>query len=295
MSRNKPGKANAAECTLAWVATVLLIVLLTVTVLSALGVQAMTSAALYSGVAGDESMLKEQQRHIHETIDLYAKEYGFSAEEVKAAVTLDALRKMNEDAAAWWNRLLTEGTANAAPRWDASGLEDTVYTTLEEGSTANPSMIVSDLADVIQRTVFPMRESLLIPGIGMVNDRADLASIIQTLRKIPLFLLVLCAAAAGLIALSQGKEIFRSLKYYGTAAAAAGLVILCSGLMILGGDIGSLIGEASRALQREFSILAGKLATETGIIVLVLVAAGYCCLFLYRRTSMRKATAVRAE
>lgn len=295
MSRNKQNKANAAERGFAWAGTVLLIVLLTVTIMSTLGVQIMSSAKLHSGVANDESMLKEQQSHIHEMIDLYAEEYGFNADEVKATVTLDALRKMNEDAATWWTRLLTEGTASAAPRWDASGIEDTVYRTMEEGSTADPSMIVADLSDVIQRTVFPMRESLLIPGIGMVNERADLASIIQSIRKVPLLMLVLTAAMAGLIALLLGKEIFRILKYYGTAMAAAGMVILAVGLMIFSSGLGTLIGEASQGLQREFDILSGKIATETGIIALALIAAGYCCLFFYRKTMLRKMTVVPAK
>ena len=93
----------------------------------------------------------------------------------------------------------------------------------------------------------------------------------------------LLALIAGLIALLLGREIFRSLKHFGSAAAGTGLVLLavCAAVWIM--RPGEMIAQASERLAGTFSFLMGRIGLSTGIMIVLLLAIGYSCLILYRK------------
>ena len=280
--------ARPAERGCAWVVTFLLIVFLSAAILGSAVLQMMTSAGLHLSVAEDNGMLDEQYRTICENIDLMAEEYGFSAEAVKATVDREELKEMNRKSAEWWTRLLTEGEYSTLPRWHNSAIEDIIYAEAEEKELGEtPRNIVTDLTEMIENTVFPVRETLIGFGTKIAKDKADIRGIVQSIRKLPLLCLVICLACAGLIALLLGREPFRCLKYYGTAAAAAGLIVLAGGAVFLASGPTAMIEEASRGLAGEFGTMAGKTGLGTGLAAVLLLAAGYACLILYRRKAWK--------
>ena len=289
MSRAKDKKAFLHERGIAWAATFLLTVSLALFLLTALFIQALTSAGLHAGTATNDSILDEQIRSIYGYIDLLAEEYGFSSEDVKAAVTREDLKKFNLEAAAWWTRVLTEGESGSVPRWYSAEVEKAVTAAMgNEKTKDDPRTVVAELSDKIDRTVFPLRETLLTTGLEFANEKADIPGIVRSVRKLPMLFLVLSILAAGLIALLMGREPFRSLKYYGTAFAAAGLVMLVLCVTAVIADPGEMVAQASERLAGEVGVLTGKIGLESGAIVLFLLLTGYLCLILFRRRTGKK-------
>ena len=278
-----------AERGCAWIAAVLLTVFLVVTSVSAITVRAMTSSGLHLSIATDSGKVDRQISHIYENIDRMAEEYGFSAEAVKAAVTREELTEKNREAAAWWTRLMTEGEMGSFPRWDSGSIEDIIYPSMSDGSRReNAKMIVSDLTGMIERTVFPIRESLLKIGMKFASSEADLAGMLQSVRKIPLFGLILCVLTAGLIALLTGRRFFCSLKYYGAASAAAGLVLLVLCGTFIFANPWNMIAQASERLAGEVGAVTGRIGAETAAVIVALLGIGYFCLILFRRQGRKK-------
>lgn len=284
MSRTKDMKAFWHERGIAWIAAFLLTAFLTITILSTLAVQAMTSAGLHLGVATDSSVLDAQMSRIYGRIDILAEEYGFSADEVKKVITREEIERTNRDVAAWWTHLLTEGDTGTLPRWYSANLEKAVSATLDTGrTTEDPRTIAADLTEIVERTVFPLRETLVTTGMDLVNNRVDVPGTIRTVQKLPLLGLALSLAAAGLIALTMGREIRRSLKYFGTAAAGCGVSIIAAAIVVLYMQPRTMVAQASQGLAGEIGSLLWKVGLEAGIAVLVLLAGGFFCLVLYNR------------
>ena len=289
MNRGNNRKPLLAECGCAWIAAVLLTGFLMITIISTITVQIMTSTGLHLAAATDGKKVDEQLSHIYESVDRMAEEYGFSADAVKETVSREEITEKNKEAAAWWTRLMTEGEMGSFPRWDSGSIEDIIFPSISDGTGhGDPKTIVSDLTGMIERTIFPIRESLLKIGMNFVKSEADLAGIIQSIRKIPMFGLVLCILTAGLIALFTGRDIIRSLKYYGTAFAAAGLILLVLCVTVAIADPVEMIAQASERVAGEIGVLIGKVGLETGAVVLFLLVTGYFCLILFRRRSRKK-------
>ncbi len=276
-------KANRAERGCAWAVTFLLTVFLLIALLSSIALQAMTSAGLHLQVANDDSVLERQMLRIYEKIDLLADEYGFSAEIVKAAVSREELAEMNQKAAAWWTRLLTDGEADPFPRWYSGSIEDAVYDALDsEKFREDPRTIVADLTDIIERTVIPLREILLTSGMDLVKMRIDVSGTIRSLQKIPVLCLMMCLVSTGLIALLLGREMILLLRHYGTAMAATGLLIMTVGVIMITLRLRETIAQASGELAWSFNTLMGKINMEGILLSVGLLGIGYACLFLYR-------------
>lgn len=284
MNRIITGETTKAERVCAWIAAFLLTVFLSATILGTVAVQMITSAGLHLNVAADDGMIEKQYREICENIDVMAEEYGFSAENVKATVTREELKEMNRKSAEFWTGLLTEGEGGAIPRWNIGAIQDIIYTAAEEKTlTEDAQTVIGDVREMIENTVFPLRETTVTFGSKMAKDMADIRGIIRSVRQMPLLGTLMSLACAGVIALLLGKDFFQSLKYYGTALGASGIVTLagCIGLLAL--QSGGMLREANAGLADEFSALFGKLALGTGIVGILLVIAGYLLLFLFSR------------
>ncbi len=275
----------------AWAAVFLLTVFLAITILSMLAVQMLTSAGLHLQAATDDAVIEEQLHHIYEQIDLLSEEYGFSADTVKATIQKDQLKEIDEKVASWFTLMLTEGQVGTVPRWDTKALEESVNAASEgKELKEDPATIVADLAGMIERTIMPMRETLLSAGMSVVKEKADVPGIVQTVRKLPVLCLMMSLLTAGVIALLLGNEIFNSLKYYGTAIAGGGLVIAATWLTARILQPVEMIRQASERLANETAGLTGKIALEAGGITLLLLVVGYLFLYLYRRQGIRRKT-----
>lgn len=284
MSAGKPKKALWIERGCAWAVTFLLTVFLSVTLLGTLAVETLTSAGLHLQVAADGGMLDDQLRRIHENIDLLAEEHGFSAEAVKQVIGREEVREIDRQLAGWWTQVLTEGTAGTVPRWYSGELEEAIWLSMEEQNPAgDPRAALSDLSEMIERTVFPFRETLVSTGMDLVKEKADIPAIVRSVREIPPLGLMLSLVCAGLIAVLLGREFVRTLKHYGTAAAGTGLTLLAAGGILWAIHPKTMIAEASENMAREFSALAGQSGLYGILAAAVLLIAGYACLILYRR------------
>lgn len=284
-------KAFLHERGIAWILTFLLTGFMVAALLSAFAVQVLTSAALHLQVATDGGVVDSQLRHIHENVDMLAEEYGFSAEAVKEVIDRDELVRVNTEIAAWWTTLLTEGDTGTIPRWYSAKLEEAVNSSMRaETAKIDPQTVVADLTEMVERTVFPLRETLLSTGMELVNGRADVPGLIRSVTKFPMLGLVMSLAVAGGIALVLGREILRCLKYYGTAAAGAGLTLLSAGIIVLVMRPKAMVAQASEPLAGEMGSLLGKIGWQAGLAVVILLAVGYGCLILYRRNQSNRET-----
>jgi hypothetical protein len=289
MNRGGEKKAFPLERGLAWIVTVLLTLFITAAILCTLSVQLLTSESLHTAIATGDAVVNSEIRYIHEKIDEMAAEYGFSAERMKEVVGKEEIRRINRETASWWTALLTEGKTEEAPRWYSSQVEEILYETMpEENRKEDPQTIASDLMDMVERTVFPLRETLISTGMSYVQEKADIVSLVRTMRGLPLISLMCCLAAAGAVALLMGREIFRSLKYYGSALAGAGFAIISTIVIILLLRPAEFIAEASRPLMIELETVAGRIFMAAGAIVAILLAAGYICLVKYRNRKTKK-------
>ena len=288
MSGTKEKKAFVHERGAAWIVTLLLSAFISVTVLGTLLVQVLTSAGLHIGTAQDDGLLNRQMEHIYESIDKYAEEYGFSAESVKTVITREEIRELNRRSAEWWTGLLTEGKADAVPRWYSEEMTEAVSSTMvTENRKEDPQIIASDLTEIVERTVFPLRGTLMSKGMDLVNNQADVPGVIRALRKLPLFGLALCVLTAGVLVLLLGREIVRSLKHFGTALAGAGFILIFVIVILLSVGLKGMLAEASEGLAGEFGTMTGKIGLEAAGIIVLLLATGYFCLFMYRRKAGR--------
>lgn len=284
----KKGRAFPHERGIAWGCTVLLAILMTVTLLSALAAQAVTSEGLHARAATDGSVLDRETAAIHAYIDEMETEYGINGEPLKEAVSRSALEAYNRDAAAWWTKLLTTGEADPVPRWDAGTLEEKANALpAAEGGGTDLQKVTSELTTVIDRTVFPLRETVLGKGLSVAKEKADFPGLINALRNLPLLGLAACLLAAGLIALLTGREIRLSLKYYGTALAGTGIILAATGILLAVLLPQLRLELASVSMAAGTGTLNHALLTETMIAAAVLLAAGYGLLYLFRNKRVK--------
>ena len=171
-------------------------------------------------------------------------------------------------------------------------MEEAVYASVEDGSLrSDPKRILSEVTQVIERTVFPMRETLMAAGINIAHTNVDLPGIIQSLRKLPLLGVVLCLAAAGMIVLLLGREPVRNLKHFGTAVAGTGFSLISIAVIILLQRPGIPLKEASAGLDMVIGAMLGKIGFGGGAAAAVMIAAGYICLALFRKKTGTQSSA----
>ncbi len=292
MKKDNNGKSFLPERGAAWGMTMLFSVLLTVTILFTAVVHLVTSGEFHRRLAEDGGLIERQLRYVYGCVDTMAAEYGFSADVVKQEVTREKLKDFNRETAAWWTRFLNGEQAGTVPRWRSDTMEEAVYASVEDGSLrSDPKRILSEVTQVIERTVFPMRETLMAAGINIAHTNADLPGIIHSVRKLPLLGLVLCLAAAGMIVLLLGREPVRNLKHFGTAAAGTGFSLISIAVIILLQRPGIPLKEASAGLDMVIGAMLGKIGFGGGAAAAAMIAAGYICLVLFRKKTGTQSSA----
>ena len=272
-----------------WICAVLLTTVLTGTVLCTAAVQALTSEENHIRIATDPQVIDGQMERIAGAVRDLAEEYGFSAEPVIRAVSRDEITELNTSMAGWWTKIVTEGIMDDEPSWTADALVPVMLETMDpEADSSDSYEKAVKAAEEIEKTVragaMPVRMPILSFGLRYLRRMADIPGAVRTASRLP----VLGAAAglllAGLIALLTAAGIRVSLRYYGAAFGGAGIAAAFCMILARTAGIPEMISEASEGMSRQAGLAFREMALETGLYILILLAAGTACLVTYIRS-----------
>ena len=274
----------------AWLCAFLLVPVLACLAFSLIGRQAATSVALHEQVALDGSVLDGQEAWLREKIARLAKQYDFPAEKAAASLTRESLEDMNRQVIRWWTGMLRTGREQDIPLWDAEPLKEALRAdeAFSAGLTATRlkgrvNQVASEVTMAVKKAVFPLRDSVLTGGIAKLCKSVDLAGLARVAQQAPLILALCAAVLGGLILLLLGANPKQSLRFFGSAAGGAAILMLaCVICLILLGP-GAMIEEASPRLMVQYARLRTLLALETAAAILGLTAGMVVCLFRRRK------------
>ena len=257
----------------AWhIPAALLAVLLTVTLwgtqLGLFGLRGLTSVSLHERVSLDRSAVDLQMKRIREGVDALGAEYGFSAEPVAEAVTREQVEALDRQVTAWWTGLFATGEMTDAPVFTADVQEilraDTAFM---EG--LNPLMVNNTLetienriSETVRKTAVLFRDQLVNAGLQRVRGSVNLPQAMELLRQVPLVCGLASLLLAGLIALMMSRKIQTAGQYIGGALSGCGLLMLLTLFLMKTMNLRGMIGEASQALEAQYSHLARILSLE---------------------------------
>ena len=254
----------------------------------------LTNEELHVRIATDETTISEQIEKTAGEIREMAEEYSFSADAVISLLSREEFADINNQAAGWWTRIVSEGIMNEIPAWKANEqIISTIYNTLNRADMTDEEReetakgIANEIEKTVNRTVIPFRKALVTLAVRYLNRKTDLAGAIRLVSRIPQIAVALCLFFSGLIAFLLGKRIRYSLKYYGAAFAGAGLSTLTGILMIRYIDISGMIRASSERLDYQVQLMMKAVETETWICAAALIVLGMICLICYNHCSGR--------
>lgn len=270
---------------LTWFLAGLLTLCLTGCVLCFIAVRNMTSLSLYERIAVNDTVMSLQMARAEGKIEELAQEYHFPAELATDLVTLDAFAEKNREAAVWWTDLMNTGRSGEVPTWKLpelrSALESnpTFLEGLQEDDITTTAMeATEDVEKVLTSTVLPMRSNLVQAGVGWVQRRVHVTSLVRFLSGVPGILLALVALLAGFIALLNVREPVRWLRLFGSVLGAAALSLLLVMIFTMFMNLGGMIQEASQVLAGQYGVLSGNTLLWMGAAILGL--AGFSAVML---------------
>lgn len=242
------------------------------------------------GTPVPQAVREEEAELIRARVNDLGDIYGFAPESAMKAVTPEILDELNEQAAAWWNAVLTEGRPGAEPEWDLTDLRNGLREdpALTEGmDTERAEETVYAAADAVGktvvRTVLPMRQNLMILALTKVGQRIDIPDLIRFGTGVPWAMLAACLLLSGVVALLESRRLTESLKYLGSAAGAAALVTAATLILIFFAPFSGLIGEASASLQAQYDALLSDAVIRLGAwTASLLILCGVCLGFWIR-------------
>ncbi len=255
----------------------------------------LTNEELHVRIATDETTISEQIEKTAGEIREMAEEYSFSADAVISLLSREEFADINNQAAGWWTRIVSEGIMNEIPAWKANEqIISTIYNTLNRADMTDEEReetakgIANEIEKTVNRTVIPFRKALVTLAVRYLNRKTDLAGAIRLVSRIPQIAVALSLFFSGLIAFLLGKRIRYSLKYYGAAFAGAGLSTLTGILMIRYIDISGMIRASSERLDYQVQSMMKAVETETWICAAALIVLGMICLICYNHCSGRQ-------
>lgn len=280
---------------LAWILAFMLAGTLAVTIMSAGAGTALSSEDLHVRASVSDSVVREQKEKIDARIRELAEEYAFSTDAVTGTITEETIRELDQEYARWWTRIVNEGVIGDVPEWSSAELENAIAENMEaagENAAERAGEAAGAIEKTIHETLMPVRKALITLGLKFIRKRIDLPSAIRLLGQLPLAGAAFCLALAGLIALLTARKTRLGLKYFGTAAAGAGLSVIAGFIMVSLLGIPKMILESSVVLGHQADILIRPVATGCVLFAAVLIAGGFLLLYLYRNG---KPKARRAE
>ena len=264
-AKNLPAKACHVPAALL---AVLLTIALFATQLGLIAIQMTGSRSLHLRVALDDATVQNQMNRIAEDVRELAAEKNFSADPVIAAVSREIVEALDREVVAWWTDLARTGELTEAP-----GIHVDLGETLQADGgfigglnplTVNGEIesIESRVDQMIRKSAVLFRDQLLQAGLQRVGGSLNLPMMTELLQKLPGLGGLAGLLLAGLIALIMSRKIQTAGQYIGGAFSACGLLMLTALALMKSMNIGSMIGEASSALQSQYSHLARIISTE---------------------------------
>ncbi len=246
-----------------------------------LGGHLLLSGAVYGIVTGDAGVLESQMNGIREKIGVMAEEKGFSAEGVMQEITVDGLKKLNEDCGDWLREILLTGKTGETPAYPAEGIRKALEGDQAYMNSLNPYMAEQEVANLtagISRAIaeksLQFREVLLRAAVKAAGDKLSMQALSEVIRKVPVLLGILSLILSGLIVLLLGKRAVLSLRYIGAALTACALLLLLALAVLPLLGIWPMLKSVSDMLAREYHLLTMVLVIETVISALLLGALG---------------------
>lgn len=267
---------------LAWIFTLLLTLLLTLTCLTWQAHRVLTDTTLHESVALNQQVTQEQLTRIEKKVNELAQTYSFQPETVMALVDSEALAQYSRQVIAWWMGLVQENPSLEVPSFDTSSMEAAVRedALFQENTAANMRRTIArdkvayQVGLAIKRAVMPVRADILSAVMPKLMEKVNLPGLTRLVALAP----VLCGVAAGMVALVlvllMRKRLSKAGLYIGAGLAAAGL---CSvGMLCLAGllNIGGMIAEINSLLALQFNLLMGRIMLRVGLCAAVALAVG---------------------
>ena len=180
----------------------------------------------------------------------------------------ESVEALDREVVAWWSDLARTGELTEAP-----GIHVDLGETLQADGgfigglnplTVNGEIesIESRVDQMIRKSAVLFRDQLLQAGLQRVGGSLNLPMMTELLQKLPGLGGLAGLLLAGLIALIMSRKIQTAGQYIGGAFSACGLLMLTALALMKSMNIGSMIGEASSALQSQYSHLARIISTE---------------------------------
>ena len=237
--------------------------------LSLIGLQGIFSEQLHTRVALSKDAVDRQMDRIAEQIEQMAKEYGFQAETVTAALTRESVESFDRQVVAWWTGALRTGEMGEEPEFLAEGIsralnEDTAFLESQDPTMVNRTVevITGQVENTVKQSAVLFRDVLVQAGFRMAGERVNLPQMTGLLTRVPGILGLCALGLAGLIALLMSRRILTGGWYIGGGIAACGLLVLLVLALIKSANIQGMIGEASAALAAQWAYLARILTME---------------------------------
>ena len=250
---------------------------------SFLGRQVIAPAMNEDGAPVSDSVIRAERQLVKERMDRMAELYSMPAEQVTELVDEETLKDLNGQSARWVSSILMTGKPTDEIKWDTDKLEELLYS--QPARVDLPSPRVEDVSRSVIRTVLPVRQELIDPGLKKVRERIDLPNVLTFFAGFPWAALALCALLAGLIALLETRNIRHSLQYIGAAAGAAAIVLIALAVLYLCAGIEPMIREASKGMMIHYQDIFSHTAVRAAVLTAVMIACCAVCMILSRRSS----------
>ena len=170
--------------------------------------------------------------------------------------------------------------------WDTEKLEQTLVTELgkRDDLTAREAetrayTAADEIRKSINRMVLPLRQNITTFGANEAGRRLDIGNLVQFALGTPWIMLALCALLAGLIVLTEGRWIRRSLLWIGSALGAAGLLQAALVIVYLSSGVMEMIREASKSLALQAADVQSQALWTVCIVIAVMLLGCVLCLW----------------
>lgn len=250
------------------------------------GLRVVMPAMQENGSPVSDSVITGELDLARERIEALAKVYGFPAEPAAACVDRELLRDLHVQSALWWHSLLADGMTGPEINWDTEKLEQTLVTELgkRDDLTAREAeklayTAADEIRKSINRMVLPLRQNITTFGANEAGRRLDIGNLVQFALGTPWIMLALCALLAGLIFLTEGRWIRRSLLWIGSALGAAGLLQAALVIVYLSSGVMEMIREASKSLALQAADVQSQALWTACIVIAVMLLGCVLCLW----------------
>ena len=238
-----------------------------------------------NGAKPADTVVRGEHQLIRERVVELSELYDFNAEPVNEWITEDMVRDLSGQALRWWGGILRDGKTGPDLEWDSEDLQEIVSSNQTVATDEDRERAeylwnagIEDINRNVTRIVLPLRQQIVRLGVQKGGKMVDIPNVTEFLIGVPWAALALCALLAGLIALTESRDLRRSLRYIGAALGAAVLVMVAVTLLFLCAGIYPVVEEVSRSLAIMYQDAVIHTLIRSGILMLVMIIGCALCL-----------------